>query len=122
MIFFAIRLIIAAFILYTIALFSAKFSKSLKGWMVGLLSFGFLVDIIGTVIMSNEAGGVKFTLHTYAGFTAISLIAFWLIFGISAKIKGGKWEVFFRKGSLYVLFAWLLLTFGTGIYQYYNTV
>ena len=42
----AVIFILTALVLYTMAVFSEKIKKRLKGWMVTAFAFGLLFDII----------------------------------------------------------------------------
>jgi uncharacterized repeat protein (TIGR03987 family) len=98
-----------ALILYTIGVWTVRFSKQLK--LSHLIEFwiGFIADIIGTVCMTLLAGGIKLNLHGLAGFLGLALM---LVNNIRVtqlwKDKQEKSFAGFRNFSLIVWIIWLI--------------
>lgn len=104
----------AALIFYSSAIWSERFVKKLKLWMVVVFLTGFLCDLTGTSIMSIKAAKINLNIHFICGFSALVIMFLHLIWAILALIKRGKAQELFSRFSVYAWAIWLL-AFITGI-------
>jgi uncharacterized repeat protein (TIGR03987 family) len=70
----AVVTILAAAIIYTIAVFAEYRAGELKPWHVALFWTGLVFDTIGTTLMSQLAGGFELNLHGALGVLAIVIM------------------------------------------------
>ena len=110
----SILFIMAALIFYSSAIWSERFVKKLKLWMVVVFLTGFLCDLTGTSIMSIKAAKINLNIHSICGFSALVIMFLHLIWAILALIKGGKAQELFSRFSVYAWAVWLV-AFITGI-------
>jgi uncharacterized repeat protein (TIGR03987 family) len=59
----AIIFFTAALLFYTVGVWSARISKRLKNWHVRSFLLGVVTDAIGTGLMFENLGYIKFTAH-----------------------------------------------------------
>jgi uncharacterized repeat protein (TIGR03987 family) len=104
----------AALIFYSSAIWSERFVKKLKLWMVIVFLTGFLCDLTGTSIMSIKTAKINLNIHSICGFSALVIMFLHLIWAILALIKGGKAQELFSRFSVYAWAVWLV-AFITGI-------
>ena len=77
--------LLAALILYSVAVLAAFFAKRVKRWHVVLLWLGVLFDMLATGMMALQIGGFAADLHTalalavWAGMVAVSAFATWAL-------------------------------------------
>jgi len=107
-----VKFIAAALVFYTIAIWSERFKKELKLWMLLVFITAFLCDLGGTSIMFFTSRSLN--LHSISGYTALSIMSAHLWFAIEAT-RGKTWYA--KVFSRYSLYAWLLwlLAFVSGI-------
>ena len=105
---FAVILIMAALLLYSTAIWSEKFVKKLKLWMVVIFITGFLCDLTGTTMMYISAGKIIFNIHGGAGLAALLIMFLHLIWAILALSKRGKAQELFSRYSVYAWGVWLI--------------
>ncbi|MBI5733730.1 MAG: TIGR03987 family protein [Candidatus Kerfeldbacteria bacterium] len=113
-----VRFIVAALVFYTIAIWSERFKKELKLWMLLVFITAFLCDLGGTSIMFFNTTGRSLNLHTIihmvSGYVALTIMSAHLWFAIQA-IRGQAWYAkIFNRCSIYVWLAWLV-AFVSGI-------
>lgn len=106
-----------ALLFYTTAVWTEKFKKKLKLWMVITFGSGFMCDLIGTSIMFFIAEH-KFSLsvHSICGYLALIIMLLHLIWAILSIQKIGRYEEFFTKFSVFAWCIWLIAFF-SGIPQ-----
>jgi len=105
---FATLLIILALFSYSTAIWSERFVKKLKVWMVVVFLTGFLCDLTGTSIMYIETGKIYFNIHGVSGMTALLIMFLHLIWAILALKRGGKAQELFSRFSVYAWAVWLV--------------
>jgi uncharacterized repeat protein (TIGR03987 family) len=110
----SILFIIAALIFYSSAIWSEKFIKKLKLWIVVVFFTGFLCDLTGTSIMSIKATKTNLNIHTICGFSALVIMFLHLLWAILALKRRGKAQELFSRFSVYAWAVWLA-AFITGI-------
>ncbi len=110
MLIYAITSISAAFLFYTVGVWSEKISGTLKNWHVCLFWIGFVFDTIGTTLMgrlANDAFSVNF--HSVTGITAIILMlihAVWATIVLRKNQKEQKSK--FHRFSIVVWILWMI--------------
>ena len=70
----AVVTILAAAVIYTIAVFAEFRAHELKPWHVALFWTGLVFDTIGTTLMSQLAGGFELNIHGVLGVLAIVIM------------------------------------------------
>ena len=110
MLIIAISFIFAACILYSVGVWSEKFSKRLKSWHVFVFWFGLICDTIGTGAMGKLAGSIiQFNIHGLTGLVAIILMLFHAIWATKVILqKDEKMILQFHKFSIVVWIIWLI--------------
>ena len=99
--------IFLALIFYTTAIWSDRFTKHLKKWMLIVFSLGFISDLIGTSIMFfNASERFSFNFHTISGYSALCIMLLHLIWAFLAN-KNKKYEAKFTKFSIVAWLIWL---------------
>lgn len=111
---FAIIFIALALILYTIAIWSEQYIKSLKKWMVFVFMLGLSCDIAGTTIMGFHSQKIACNTHSLCGFTALFIMVIHLYWAIMSFKNKGEMEKTFHRFSPYAWLVWIF-TFSTGI-------
>jgi uncharacterized repeat protein (TIGR03987 family) len=105
----AIPSMILALVLYTVGVWSEKFSGKLKPWHTALFWAGLVFDTTGTTIMGILAGKMEFNLHGITGALAIVLMLGHAIWALTVLIlKDEKTIRNFHKFSLAVWVLWLV--------------
>lgn len=108
-------LFVVALVLYSLVIWTHKFSKKLKLWMVGLFGIGLAADIGGTVFLCVVVSeGWIFNLHTIFGLVSLVIMALHFFWAVRAISRGGNWEIYFDRFSVYAWCFWLA-AFITGI-------
>jgi uncharacterized repeat protein (TIGR03987 family) len=106
---FAVLAINFALVLYTIGVFSERFSRRLKPWHLGFFWGGLVFDTLGTETMSRIAGGFHLNLHGATGALALVLMAVHAIWATLTLLRGDASGVRnFHKFSLMVWGFWLI--------------
>jgi len=91
-----------ALILYTMAVWQAFRSKTLKPKQLYFLWIGFGFDVLATSMMAIRAGGIQHDLH--------SIIAFIGMFGMLAAVAVGTWAYAKRNQSVLAAVAkWIVV-------------
>ena len=105
---FAITFISLALCLYSLAIWSERFSKKLKLWMLITFAAAFSCDLAGTSLMFFRATS-KFQLsfHSFCGYAALLIMGLHLIWAISTIKHRGRWELYFHRFSIWAWFIWL---------------
>lgn len=114
MIVLAISLVIIAYILYSISIFTEKLTKRIKVWMVIVFGIAFICDSVGTTLMGLSADTLKINLHTICGYIALAIMAIHFVLSIIAIKYRGYAEKMFSKYSIYAWVIWSCAFF-TGI-------
>lgn len=118
-----VRFIVAALVFYTIAIWSERFKKELKLWMLIVFTTAFLCDLAGTSIMFFIAVGQNLKIiningyvHRISGYLALIIMTAHLWFAIQA-IRGQAWYgKIFNRYSIYAWLAWLV-AFASGAFN-----
>ena len=113
---FFVILMIVALVFYSTAIWSERFARGLKLWMVVIFTIGFFCDFIGTWIMRSISAGTTLNIHSIAGFSALIIMLLHLIWAIVAILWRGKAQELFSRYSIYAWSVWLL-AFLTGVPQ-----
>jgi uncharacterized repeat protein (TIGR03987 family) len=98
-----------ALIFYSVGVWNERLSKRLKHWHVHLFLLGVITDAIGTWLMFENLGYIKFTPHTVSGFIAFFLMVFHY-FWASLVLKRNNEEQLtsFHKFSVFVWAIWMV--------------
>ena len=105
----AVWLMVSALALYSIGVWSERWTARLEPWHVTLFWLGFLCDTAGTEMMRRLAGGFQFNLHSLTG--ALALV---LMFGHAAWATAVLWRhderarATFHRVSVVVWCIWLV--------------
>ena len=70
----AVVTILAAAVIYTIAVFAEYRAGELKPWHVALFWTGLVFDTVGTTLMGRLAGGFELNIHGVLGVLAIVIM------------------------------------------------
>jgi len=98
-----------ALVFYTTAIWSERYVKQLKKWMLVVFSAGFLSDLIGTSIMFfNATERFSLSIHTFSGYSALLIMLLHLIWAFLAINKIGNYEKYFTKFSIIAWVIWLI--------------
>ncbi|MDD4333092.1 MAG: hypothetical protein PHT51_03190 [Patescibacteria group bacterium] len=110
----AITLVILAYALYTVSIFSEQKRKKIEPWMVVVFGIAISCDFSGTISMALLAGKIRLNLHSICGYSAMIIMAAHFVLSVIALIRRGEAERIFSK---YSPFAWAVwsLAFLTGI-------
>jgi len=117
LLFYSVVFINLAFIFYTIGVWSEYIKKRLLIWHAVFFWLGVITDTLGTGLMIQHVGHIKFTLHTTTGFISLALM---LVHAVWATwvLKQHKEESIknFHKFSVLVWFIWFL-SYLSGVYM-----
>jgi uncharacterized repeat protein (TIGR03987 family) len=108
---FGIVFINLACLFYTVGVWSEKTQKILKPWHVVAFWLGFVCDTLGTVAMSEHAGGIihQYNFHGITGVAAILLMLFHAIWATIVIVKNKEtMKLNFHKFSIVVWIIWLV--------------
>lgn len=106
---FAVIAINLALLLYTIGVFSERFSKQLKPWHLVFFWGGLVFDTLGTDKMASIAGGFHLNLHGVTGVLALVLMGVHAIWATFTLLRGSASALqSFHKFSLTVWGFWLI--------------
>ncbi len=110
MLIIAISFIFAAFIFYTLGVWSEKIQKRLMAWHVIFFWLGFICDTIGTGAMGKLAGSIiQLNFHGLTGLVAILLMLFHAIWATIVIVRKNERLILqFHKFSLVVWIIWLI--------------
>jgi uncharacterized repeat protein (TIGR03987 family) len=99
----------AALFFYTVGVWSERISKRLKYWHVRCFLFGVITDALGTWLMFENLGYIKFTAHTVSGFIAFFLMVFHYFWALIALKSGNEQRLAnFHKFSISVWWIWMV--------------
>lgn len=99
----------AALFFYTVGVWSERISKRLKSWHVNFFLLGVITDAIGTWLMFENLGYIKFTAHTVSGFIAFFLMVFHYFWALTVLKKGSELQLTnFHKFSIAVWVIWMI--------------
>lgn len=100
---------------YSTAIWSEKFAKRLKTWMIAVFALAFSCDLVGTSIMFYlSPTKFSFAAHSLCGYGALFIMSLHLIWAIVSLKARGKSEIYFHRFSIYAWIVWLA-AFITGI-------
>lgn len=99
----------AALFFYTVGVWSERISKRLKCWHVNFFLLGVITDAIGTWLMFENLGYIKFTPHTVSGFIAFFLMVFHYFWAMQVLKKSNEEQLTnFHKFSIAVWGIWMV--------------
>lgn len=108
-------LFIFALFFYTTAIWSHRFSGTMKTWMLACFSTGLLADISGTIFLCVIVSDTwHWTLHSISGLIALLIMSLHFIWALAAMTRGGTAEEKFNRWSLWAWLIWLI-AFVSGI-------
>lgn len=101
-------LFVIALVLYSIAIWSHRFQKTLHPWMIVVFQIGLMADISGTLFLC-VAASTKWTwsLHTISGLASLLIMTLHFVWALLAPINE-KLEVYFNRFSIYAWGLWLV--------------
>jgi len=98
-----------ALVLYSVGVWNEKLSKRLKPWHVNVFLLGVITDAIGTWLMFEYLGYIKFTAHTVSGFIAFFLMVFHYLWALITLKRGNEQQLTnFHKLSVFVWAVWMV--------------
>jgi len=104
----AIVAMLLAATLYTVAVFSERSAAVLKPWHLALFWLGLVFDTLGTTLMGEIAGGIKFDLHGFVGAAAIVLMLVHSAWATIALLKRDERVLHsFHRFSIHVWALWM---------------
>jgi len=108
----AVVFIVAALVLYTLAIWTEKFSGHLKTWLVAVFALGFSCDLIGTSMMFWRAAD-RFApnMHMICGYIALLIMFLHLAWALLALRRSGNYEKYFTRFSVFAWLVWLAAFF-----------
>jgi len=102
-------LFVVALMLYSFVIWSHQFKKKFSLWMVWLFGLGLAADFSGTVFLCVAAASRwTWTLHTISGLVSLLIMALHFAWALLSIIFGGKFEVYFKRFSVWAWFGWLI--------------
>jgi uncharacterized repeat protein (TIGR03987 family) len=105
----ALLLITLALVCYSIGVWSEHFAGRLQAWHLACFWIGFVFDTLGTGIMFEVAGALKFNLHGVTGLLAIVLMLIHAIWATAVLIRKDEVAIAnFHKFSVMVWCIWLI--------------
>lgn len=108
-------LFVVALVLYTVVIWRHRFKKKISVWMVTVFGLGLLADSAGTIFLcAMTAARWQFTLHTVSGLVSLLIMALHFVWTLLALKKGGAFESYFYRFSIYAWLLWLI-AFVSGI-------
>ncbi|MBU1046485.1 TIGR03987 family protein [Patescibacteria group bacterium] len=114
MIHLAIGLVVMAYVLYTISIFSEKNKKKIELWMVMVFASALVCDLLGTGAMALIHNETDLNIHSVCGYLALAIMIVHFVWAVLAIKQKGETEVLFSK---YSRLAWIIWSsaFFTGI-------
>jgi uncharacterized repeat protein (TIGR03987 family) len=107
-----------ALLFYSIGVWSERIQGRLKTWHTVFFWLGLVCDTIGTGIMFDYAGGMKFDIHGISGVLAIALMFIHAIWATVVLVrKDEKMILNFHKFSIFVWLVWLIPYFSPMIWR-----
>ncbi|MFH1508614.1 MAG: HsmA family protein [bacterium] len=94
-----------ALLFYTTAIWSERLKHNLMTWMVMAFITGFILDVIGTIIMAMHMDSLS--LHSGCGIVAMFMMGLHLLWAILALLNHGKCELYFHRFSIYAWGIWM---------------
>ena len=105
----AVLLMVTAFALYSVGVWSVFLARHLKPWHAGLFWLGFLSDTAGTELMRRLAGGFHWNLHTATGAAALFLMLAHALWATVVLIRRDEHALRgFHRVSVTVWAIWLI--------------
>ena len=106
--FIPIVFIILALLFYSISIWSEKFEKVIKPWMVMMMFTAFTCDMIGTGMMFMKSDGHIVGSHMICGYIALVIMSVHLIWAFMAAENMGKAQEWFNRFSIYAWCLWII--------------
>ncbi len=106
--FIPVIFITSALVFYTISIWSEKFTKIIRPWMVVLMAVGFTCDMIGTGMMFFRSNVHHLNIHTICGYAALLIMLIHLLWAILAVENYGKAQEWFNRFSVYAWCLWMI--------------
>ncbi|MBL8095830.1 MAG: TIGR03987 family protein [Anaerolineales bacterium] len=108
----AVATMIAALVLYTIAVWAERFAHRLKPWHLILFWAGLVFDTTGTTLMGAMAGSFQFDFHGITGALGILfMLGHTLWATVALWLKQESVLIGFHRFSLAVWALWLVAFF-----------
>ena len=102
-------IITLALVFYTVGIWSARITRTLKVWHVILFWLGLTCDTWGTVGMLGMAGGLTFDVHGVTGVVAILLMLVNATWATVVLVRKDEQLLrTFHKFSVWVWVIWLI--------------
>lgn len=102
-------LFVMALVLYTWVIWRHRFKKKISAWMVVLFGLGLVADSAGTIFLcAMTAAKWQFTFHTVSGLVSLLIMALHFAWTLLALKKGGAFESYFNRFSIYAWLIWLM--------------
>lgn len=102
-------LITLALVFYSIGVWCERFAGRLKSWHLVFFWGGLIFDTIGTALMFELAGAIKFDIHGVTGTIAILLMVMHAIWAtIVLARRDEKAITTFHRLSVFVWCVWLV--------------
>jgi len=104
----AMTLIFIAFLFYSISIWSERFKKILKRWMIKLFIVAFSCDLVGTSIMFFRAEDkLALNPHIMGGYAALIIMGIHLALAGRAFYHQGQAAHYFHRFSIWAWMVWL---------------
>lgn len=102
-------LFVTALVLYTWVIWRHRFKKNFSAGMVVLFGLGLAADSAGTIFLCvMTAARWQFTFHTVSGLVSLLIMGLHFVWMILALKKGGAFENYFNRFSIYAWLIWLV--------------
>jgi len=105
--FIPVVFITSALVFYTISIWSEKFKKVIRPWMVLMMGIGLTCDIMGTTMMFLRVTTHHINSHTICGYAALIIMFIHFIWAIMAVKNFGKAQQWFNRFSVYAWCIWM---------------
>lgn len=102
----AVVSILAAAVVYTVAVFAELKARNLAPWHIALFWVGLGFDTLGTTMMGRLTGGFEWNLHGALGVIAIALML--IHAGWASAVKLLKRKEYLRNFHHFSLTVWAL--------------
>lgn len=111
----SVACMVAALILYTLAVWSEWAAKKLTPWMVSAFLAGFTSDLLGTSYMIARAiPKSSISVHAFFGCAALLIMFLHALWALFALAERGRAEEYFTRFSRFAWALWVV-AFVTGI-------
>lgn len=101
-------LFVAAFALYTLAIWADRRAGAFRPWMAWAFGLGLAADAAATVLLcATVPGAFRLTFHAVTGFAALVIMALHFAWALAAVRQGGSAEARFRRWSVPAWAVWM---------------